>query len=304
VRATTRTTTVRRARSRPRTARLGGLTIGVLLMIVAVPARAGADTGNPTYYVAVGGSASVGFQPTAADPRGAPTDTGYADDLLDTERSVWPDLRLVQLGCPGATTATMLEGGRRCHYREGSQLAEAVDFLHHHSSTVLMTIDVGFNNVSRCMEQQQVDDTCVTAALDVLHDQLAHIVSSLRGAGDPHMRMIGVGHYDPYLADDLDGPGGKTFSAQSLAVMTRLNDVMHRAYRDAGVPMADVSAAFETGDDEATDLDGVGSVPRDVARVCTLTWMCAPAPDGPNPHPNDAGYRVISRAISDVLSRP
>ena len=65
--------------------------------------------------------------------------------------------------------------------------------------------------------------------------------------------------------------------------------------------MADVAASFDTADSETTTLAGAGTVPEDVARVCALTWMCAPPPFGPNPHPNDAGYRAISQAISAVV---
>ncbi len=38
-------------------------------------------------------------------------------------------------------------------------------------------------------------------------------------------------------------------------------------------------------------------VPPNVAMICSLTWMCAPAPRGPNEHPNNAGYRVIARTF-------
>ena len=48
-------------------------------------------------------------------------------------------------------------------------------------------------------------------------------------------------------------------------------------------------------------VSGVGVVPRNVARICALTWMCAPPPYGPNQHPNADGYRVISQAIETAL---
>jgi lysophospholipase L1-like esterase len=288
---------------RRRSGRVVGAALGlgaVLVFLGLAPPVAGAS--DPPYYVAVGGSGSLGLQPTADHPHGRPTDAGYSDDLLATERSAWPDLRLVKFGCPGITTTAMLDGDdHRCHYAFGSQLADVVDFLHHHPSTVLMTIDLGFNDVTRCMEHERIDDACVDGALDTVHDQLTRITDTLRSAGEGDMHVVGVGHYDPYLGSYFDGPAGRAFADQSLDVLARLNRIMRAAYATAGVPMADVSAAFETTDTDATALDQRGPVPRDVARICALTWMCAPAPYGPNVHPNDSGYSIISRAIVNSL---
>lgn len=258
---------------------------------------------DPDFYLALGGSGSVGFQPTAARPHGEHTDSGYANDLLEAERPRWGDLRLVEFGCPGETTATMLDGGGRCHYASGSQLGDVISFLHHHRSTVLVTVDLGFNDVLHCMEHQVVDEACVSTALDTVRLQLPQILQSLQGAGPPDMRIVGVGHYDPYLGAQLESPALGTFASQSLDVITRLDDVMGAAYAAAGIPMADVAEAFDMTSTDPTWLPGTGLVPQNLARVCDLTWECASPPFGPNTHPNDAGYRAISDAISDALSR-
>jgi lysophospholipase L1-like esterase len=217
------------------------------------------------------------------------------------ERTSSPDLRLVKLGCPGETTITMLAGGAHCHYRSGSELSAALAFLHRHPSTVLVTLDLGFNNVRACMAHHVVNQPCVSEALAVVKLQLTSILTQLRSAAPPGMRIIGVGHYDPYLGDYLKGAAGRTFASQSLDVITRLNDALRSTYAAAGVPMADVGAAFDSSDTDPTTLAGVGTVPEDVARTCALTWMCTPAPLGPNPHPNDAGYHAIAEAISQVI---
>ena len=39
------------------------------------------------------------------------------------------------------------------------------------------------------------------------------------------------------------------------------------------------------------------TAPLNVARICQWTWMCAPAPVGPNIHANDAGYAVMAQAF-------
>jgi lysophospholipase L1-like esterase len=267
----------------------------------AVHARA--DERDPGFYLALGGSGSVGFQPTAARPHGQHTDMGYANDLLEAIRPRWGDLKLVEFGCPGETTATMLDGGGRCHYASGSQLGDAISFLRRHSSTVLVTVDLGFNDVLHCMERQVVDQACVSTALENVRLQLPRILQALQSATPPDMHIVGVDHYDPYLSASLDSPAGATFAPQSLEVIERLDGVIGAAYAAARIPMANVAEAFDMTSTVPTWLSGTGLVPQNVARVCALTWACVRPPLGPNAHPNDAGYRVISDAIGDVLSR-
>ena len=121
---------------------------------------AGAAT-PPPYLLALGGSASVGFQPTLVHPRGQPTSAGYAEDLVPLEQQRWPGLNVVHLGCPGATTMTVLEGGGKCLYPEGSQLQAAEAFLRTHPTTALVTVDLGFNDLLSCLRHEVVDTPCV-----------------------------------------------------------------------------------------------------------------------------------------------
>lgn len=75
-------------------------------------------------------------------------------------------------------------------------------------------------------------------------------------------------------------------------------------YASIGIPMAMVGTAFESRDVAMVNVAGVGRVPENVANACSLTWMCQPAPLGPNIHPNDAGYTAIALAIGGVLKAP
>src|SRR6202000_3259218 len=124
------------------------------------------------YYLALGGSASLGLQPTVVRPQGQPTETGYANDLLTTERARWADLHLVQLGCPGETTSAFLSTGDRCRPPGLTELTQAESFLRTHPTTVLMTIDLGFNDVLRCLGQHTIDDPCVDQNLALIRQQL------------------------------------------------------------------------------------------------------------------------------------
>lgn len=278
-----------------------GMGLALLVGAAGFAATAQAAGAEPHYYLALGGSDSVGFQPTAAVPHGAPTDEGYADDLVGAERARWDDLQLVQLGCPGETTLAMLEGGDRCH-AFASQVGLAVSFLRQHPSTVLVTVDVGFNDMVRCLGHHVVDEACVDLALANVRTQLPQILVALRAASGPKVHMVGVGHYDPYLVAYRDGAAGKAFAAQSLDVIARLNEALRAAYAGAGIPMADVATAFDMNDVAPTALPGGELVPLNVARTCALTWECVAGPLGRNKHPNAEGYRLISEAVSDAVS--
>jgi lysophospholipase L1-like esterase len=251
-------------------------------------------------YLALGGSSSVGVQPTLGDPSGRPTGKGYADDLAVRARQEWPGLRLTTFGCPGATTGTMLFGGGRCHYAGGSQLSAADHFLRTHPTVRLLTIDVGFNDIRPCMVDQSVNLPCVSRGLDLVDQQLPSILASVKEAADHQVEIIGVGHYDPFVEASRHGPEGDGFAAETVSTVERLNRTLLAIYRRFGVPMADVSTAFDMTSTRAVDVHGT-TEPENAARVCALTWMCAPHPYGPNLHPNDAGYQVIAETLARLL---
>jgi lysophospholipase L1-like esterase len=256
----------------------------------------------PPYLLALGGSASVGFQPTLAHPHGQPTSSGYAEDLVPLEQQRWPGLIVVHLGCPGATTMTMLAGGGKCPYAAGSQLQAAEDFLRTHPTTALVTVDLGFNDLLSCLRHEVDDTPCVDEALATVHDQLGQILDGIKAAAPSDTLLVGVGHYDPYLGDYLRSLHGQAFAAQSLDVMERLDTTLRAEYAAAGVPMADVASAFDLADRDQVKWSGLPTVPTDVARTCELTWMCNGPPLGHNVHPDDAGYRAIASAIAAAVA--
>ena len=68
---------------------------------------------------------------------------------------------------------------------------------------------------------------------------------------------------------------------------------------------AHVDTAFKTYETTGTTpLAGQPQpVPVAVAEICRLTWMCAPAPAGPDIHANRAGYGVIAQAFAAAFGR-
>jgi lysophospholipase L1-like esterase len=258
------------------------------------------NTSNPAaYYLALGGSGSLGVQPTVDRPKGQPTTSGYANDLLKLERSRWSGLHLVQLGCPGETTGSFLAGGDHCRPAGRSQLAEAVSFLHSHTNVVLVTIDLGFNNMLPCLAYHKVNQTCVLGKLATVQQQLTQILARLHEA-DPSLRIVGVGHYDPYLYAHIDDFAVKDFVSASIAVIDRLNAVLRFVYSAAGVPTANVGAAFALANAVPTTRTNGTTAPKDLVRLCALTWACT-SPPLRNSHPNEDGYEVIAESIADVV---
>jgi len=289
------------------------LLISFLVPIAIAPALslsfasgpAGAEAPLSAFYLDLGASASVGFQPTESSPHGQPTTEGYANDVVAYEAERGVTLDLTQLGCPGETTTTMMNGADHCYHDDGSQLADAMAFLRAHDGEEgIVTIDLGFNDLRGCLHLGPRRAACVDERLAVLQEQLPYIVQSLQGVAGAGVSFVGVGFDDPYLADAIGGRTGALFASHSETVMDQLNGALSTIYASANIPMATVSSFFDAQVHSKVDLEGVGTVPGNVASACELTWMCAPKPFGPNMHPNDAGYLRIAAAIESELQSP
>jgi lysophospholipase L1-like esterase len=266
----------------------------------ALTACSGPATSVPaTYYLALGDSLSQGVQPDAAGTS-VPTGQGYPDQLYAVLHPSQPALQLVKLGCPGETTATMIHGGI-CRYAGGSQLAAAAAFLSaHRGHVVLVTIDIGANDPEDCGSAAGLRalTSCIGTNLPKVIGNLGTILTRLRAAAGPDVRMVGMSYYLPALAEWRQGTLGQGVARVSEQLAAGYNDLLDRAYTASGVRVANVFGAFETADfSNQVAVPGVGTVPRNVARICQWTWACASPPRGPNQHANQAGYGVIALAF-------
>lgn len=269
---------------------------------VGVSIPAGATTVSTAFYLDIGGSESVGYQPTLDSPHGQRTDSGFAEYLIAHEAARGVSMHLTEIGCGGETTETMLTGGDGCYALPDTQLLEAVAFLDaHRNESGLVTIDLGFNDILTCLRDPTIERTCVDPRIEKVREQMPLILSELKAAAGPNVIFVGLGHYDPFLANYLYSDAGETFADDSRFAVEHLDHVLSDAYGAAGIPMADVGAAFETDDTTPVDLAGEGTVPDNVAEICLLTWMCQTYPYGPNIHPNDAGFEAIADAIAAQL---
>jgi lysophospholipase L1-like esterase len=291
----------------------GAAAAAVLLAYPATSAAAAPQAGQPTkYYLALGDSLAQGVQPaTPPLPPGVSlgqsieTGQGYADDLFAHYGTQYPgNLQVVKLGCPGETTTSMLTGtGSPCTYPAGSQLAQALTFIRAHRSAVgLITIDIGANDVERCATGGMINQTCVANGFAEAQSDLPKILGALRNAVGEDTVIAGMNLYDPFLAAYVTGPAGRALAQQSVSLVVAFNSLLDASFGASGILVADVQSAFSTTDftDTAT-LPGVGTVPLNVARICEWTWMCAPAPIGPNIHANPGGYQVAAAAFQQAI---
>jgi lysophospholipase L1-like esterase len=285
---------------------LAGVLATVAAGCTAAPGSAPAQRKPPsaTYYLALGDSLARGVQPDAS---GASVETqrGYADQLYATLRRGHPGLRLVKLGCPGETTATMINGGV-CRYPRGSQLAAAAGFLRAHRGKVpLITIDIGANDPNSCITMPSAAKlaACVGRFVPKATANLDKILTRLRQAG-PKVRIVAMNYYLPVLAQWRQGMAGRALARLSVPIAAGYNVLLTRLYQAYGVRVADVFGAFHTSDfSQQVTVPGIGRLPRNVATICQWTWECAAPPRGPNEHANQAGYQVIARAFLAVGAR-
>jgi lysophospholipase L1-like esterase len=270
---------------------------------------------GPRYYLALGDSLSQGVQPNPAGTS-LETNQGYADQLAALERHRAPSLKLVKLGCPGDTTGSMLTGHGNdqiarffhCVRTGGSQLKAAERFLrahHRRGQVALVTIDIGANDVDVCSKVPVAQiGSCVTSGVASISHDLPLILAGLRKAAAAGTVLAGMTLYDPvlagYFSTDVTTRG---LASASVALLKQINTGLTGIDAAAGFRTADVAGAFSTYDSTDMVPFGGGSVPTDVARVCTWTWACTPPPQGPNIHANQAGYAVIARALAKVIGR-
>ena len=255
-----------------------------LIAVLGLPFSAGAAD---SYYLSLGDSLAAGYQPIPP-----PWNHGYADQL----QAKIPSLQLKKLGCyKHETTSTMINGGA-CFYPHQTQLAEAIEFLQDpNNSVALITIDIGANDVLKCVSGVTLDQTCISGALTGIRHNLPIILTALHTAA-PGVPIVGMNYYDPLLASYING---NSAFEDSLPVFEQFNNTLERIYKAAGSRVANVEGAFSTFDFTTQVVSPqFGTIPLDVARICQWTWACTPSSDI---HPNNKGYGVITRAFWKVL---
>ena len=260
---------------------------------LSVPAAgAGARTtsssagSGPHYYVALGDSIAAGFY--ASNPS-----KSYVGLIYRYESSRFSHLQQVSFACGGATTGSMILG-TSCHSAPGSQLQEAESFLSsHRGRVVLVTMDIGMNDIYHCFGTTSIDSGCITTGLKQVSSQLPGIVRGLTHA-DPGVQIVGMNYYDPFLVYWLVHEAA--LAQQSLSTVNTLNGEIQRSYLAVHAPTANVFATYQSNDSKTARYNKL-KLPQSVITICRNTLSCTG-----DPHPNDQGHALIAKAFYPLLS--
>lgn len=204
-------------------------------------------------------------------------------------------IQVVDMAVSGETTTSMLDGG---------QMSRAVSFLEQHANvTVLITIDIGGNDLLPCVSGLSVNLSCIQQAETTAVSNLTMILTGLRQAAGPSVPIYGMNYYDPFLGDWLAGGSSQDEADLSVSLVGQLNSLLTGAYQSIDAPVADVASAFDTTDLTDQVSSQWGEVPVAVDKACTLLDITCNAgqTEGFGDDPNDAGATVIARTFEQTI---
>ena len=222
-----------------------------------VPAQAAAVQSGT--YVSLGDSLAFGYQPNlvAAGDLNPADYVSYAEDYA----AMRPHLTLANFGCPGETTATLINGGcpwpafaLHMRYNGGSQLQAALAYLAAHPDTSLISVDIGSNDLIAILGQCGVNPTCIAGKLPTVLGNYAYILGALKAAA-PQAQLVVFNLYNPLA---LSVPGSDALLTQVV------NPAISQLAAAFGASVAD---AF-------TVMNHSAGSPAETAFVCTRTWEC------------------------------
>ena len=239
---------------------------GTSAVVQSPVATAAQAASTPVQYdVALGDSLAAGT--------GASTPANdYVNLVYQHELARHPGLQLVNLGCGGATTTSLINGPG-CSYTTGTQLGDAEAFLRAHPGQVeMLTIDIGANDVDGCIGSSGIQTSCLQAGFNAISTNLPVILSGLRAA-DPTLAIFGMDYYDPFLNQWLSGASGQTVAQESEAGAVSLNNELGQIYSAKKAAMADPATLFQTTNFALTGSYNGMTVPENVALICVWTLI-------------------------------
>jgi lysophospholipase L1-like esterase len=286
------------------------LLTAAVVSLVAVPAAANAAKPKKQFYLSLGDSYAVGYQ---ADVK-TTTHNGFADQLVPLARKKGFHFTLVNQGCGGATTTSMLKQ-KGCDpralapgaagYPNQTQVQAAVSFIKKHRPQMgLVTISIGGNDVDTCIPKPD-PVTCVANNMKGAVTNLKSIVRQLRSAGGKSLRIVGTTYPDVVLGawvrQDVFGSNAFNLATSSLTAFDRyINPGLRKAYASGGAKFVDVTKATGAyGPFDTTTLAPYGTIPTPVAKVCKLTFFCQDL----DIHMRTPGYGIIAKLIAGTLPK-
>ena len=247
--------------------------------LVAPPKAAAAPA--PGWYLALGDSLAAGYQPGQGDNKTG----GYVGQVAAKVGAP-----LTNLACSGETTGSYLgTTANRC-FPGSSQDAAALKFLAGKKGTPgVITIDIGANDVAGCAKGGAIDLDCVTTGLGTVKANAVTILNNLRAAA-PDSQIIVLNYYNPFLVFYLN-EATRPLATLSAPLQRQLNSSIASAAAGSKAQVADVATRFESYDfTTMVSAPPYGTLPVNVARICTWTWMCAKT----DIHANDTGYDQLA----------
>jgi lysophospholipase L1-like esterase len=291
----------------------------VATALIVVPGVSQAATKHvkkvPLYYVSLGDSYAIGYQPGLPGTGGS---RGYTAYVAMKER-----MTLKNFGCGGATTSSIIDAiscsqpaaTHAVPYPTTTQAAAALAFIAANPGEVgLVTVSIGGNDVTSCANDSSEAAilTCVEAADTSITTNVTSLVgsldSALTSAGDS-APVVGLTYPDVILGDWVYPAAAPNQSLAALSVTafdSLINPALQAAYGSANfvnVTQAPYKHAT-SGDDSDTPvppattvplikLKPYGKIPPAVWEVCTLTYFCSQG----NIHANTKGYEFIGKLI-------
>jgi lysophospholipase L1-like esterase len=290
--------------------RLIPIAIAALGLALAVPGAAQATKPKPRYYVSLGDSYAAGYQPVPR-PKGSTNRHGFAYQLVGKARKRGYDFKLVNFGCSGETTTSILQRTSKCaglgpggvHYAGKTQVAAAVRFLKRHKGQIgLITVSIGGNDLTACAKQAD-PVACVGPALDKVKANAKVLLTRLRKAAGTKTRIVGITYPDVLLGAWVSGvKADQDLASLSVtAFKALLNPALKEIYRSVGAKFVDVTAASGsyTPLEQTTTLAPYGQIPVAVAKICALTYYC----QYKDIHPKTSGYALIAKLVAETLPR-
>jgi lysophospholipase L1-like esterase len=272
-----------------------------LVAVTLLSSCAHAASSTVEYYVSLGDSYSVGYQPSPT----AGATSGYTAVVVAATH-----MHLANFGCAGATSRSILSvdgcgapygppaSTSAVSHPTQSQAAAAEGFIRSHKGHIgLVTVTIGGNDVTDCVRSSSVL-SCFTSAISGIATDVAALASGLRSAAGPHVPILGLTYPDVLLGLWVYPPGGPDRSLATLSVTAfeqYINPTLESAYHKASATFVDITAASGayTPLTQTTVLAPFGTIPTAVAQTCMLTWYCSMG----NVHANDTGYEFIGRQV-------
>jgi lysophospholipase L1-like esterase len=236
-----------------------------------------------SYYLALGDSLAVGYQPDTNPAVPTSWTFGYVYQFRDMLSKIAPaPIELQNLGVRGECTNTLIKGGLSpsCPTKvvnTPSQLAEAVAFIKDHPGRVNpITVDIGGNNLNgnaaKFLAANPLDQlTLITKLFTGMTQDWTTIFSTLRKAC-PTCNIIAINQYNPY-------PKG-ALKTDLAPVFENYSSILARVAKATGVKMADVYTPF-------------------VGHEILYTWISIR-----DIHATNVGYQVYAEVVAKASGYP